>query len=415
MSVFSSRPALRWLVPVGAAVAVIGGGAAIGTFAASAEPSLPPRSAAQLLVDVQTARLDGLSGTVVQRADLGLPKLPSLGGGMGNLSLASLVSGSNTLRVWYSGPDKARIALLGTLGETDVIRNGRDVWVWDSKGNSASHRVLPAEAAGRQVPDPRDMPVSPQQAADMALAAINPSTEVTTGRNGRVAGRTAYELVLSPRDKDSLVGQIRISIDAKEYVPLRFEVFPKGSDDAAFQVSFTQISFARPDPEQFRFNPPPGAKVTEESVDAPPAVKPGAGAPPVIEKPRDKGALTKPGGPLDKKGLDNKRPVEKGVAVPDEAHPSSAVIGKGWTSVLATRVSDGSVEAEARNSKDEGAAQALAFLGELKKVSGAWGSGRLMTGRLFSALLTDDGRLLVGAVSPERLYQVAADPAAALK
>jgi hypothetical protein len=33
---------------------------------------------------------------------------------------------------------------------------------------------------------------------------------------------------------------------------------------------------------------------------------------------------------------------------------------------------------------------------------------------LFTVLITDDGRLLLGAVSPERLYQAAADPAARL-
>jgi anti-sigma factor RsiW len=66
--VFRSRPALRWLVPSAAAVLVIGGGAAAGTIAASADPSLPARSAAQLLVDVQTAKIDGLSGTVVESA-----------------------------------------------------------------------------------------------------------------------------------------------------------------------------------------------------------------------------------------------------------------------------------------------------------------------------------------------------------
>ena len=66
MSVFRSRPALRWLVPSAAAVVVIGGGAAAGTIAASADPTLPERSAAQLLVDVQNAKVDGLSGTVVQ-------------------------------------------------------------------------------------------------------------------------------------------------------------------------------------------------------------------------------------------------------------------------------------------------------------------------------------------------------------
>ena len=47
---------------------------------AAARGGLPERSPAQLLVDVQKARLDGLSGTIVQNADLGLPSLPGVGG-----------------------------------------------------------------------------------------------------------------------------------------------------------------------------------------------------------------------------------------------------------------------------------------------------------------------------------------------
>src|ERR1044071_6451934 len=96
VSVFRSRPALRWLVPSAAAVLVIGGGAAAGTIVASADPALPERSAAQLLVDVQNARVDGLSGTVVQTADLGLPSLPGITGGQGDADLTKLVAGSNT-------------------------------------------------------------------------------------------------------------------------------------------------------------------------------------------------------------------------------------------------------------------------------------------------------------------------------
>jgi hypothetical protein len=80
MSVFTSRPALRWLVPAAAAVVVVGGGAAAGTIAASADPTLPDITAAQLLTDVQNAKVDGMSGTVVQTADLGLPALPGLTG-----------------------------------------------------------------------------------------------------------------------------------------------------------------------------------------------------------------------------------------------------------------------------------------------------------------------------------------------
>ena len=47
------------------------------------------------------------------------------------------------------------------------------------------------------------------------------------------------------------------------------------------------------------------------------------------------------------------------------------------------------------------------LLGGLPAVSGDWGSGRLFTSKLFSVLLTDDGRVLAGAVTPERLYQAA--------
>jgi hypothetical protein len=152
-------------------------------------------------------------------------------------------------------------------------------------------------------------------------------------------------------------------------------------------------------------------KVTEESGDQPAAEKPGA---PAGEKPGAP-AGKKPIPPAGKVPVDKAPLDRKGAGHEHEPPDGTTVIGKGWTSVFVSRVSDGSVEAEARGSGEEGAAQALEFLGKLRKVSGDWGSGRLMTGRLFTALLTDDGRLLIGAVSPERLYRVAADPAAALK
>jgi hypothetical protein len=47
-------------------------------------------------------------------------------------------------------------------------------------------------------------------------------------------------------------------------------------------------------------------------------------------------------------------------------------------------------------------------LKSLPAVSGAWGSGHLLRGPLFSAVLTDDGRLAVGAVAPQMLYDALA-------
>jgi hypothetical protein len=47
---------------------------------------------------------------------------------------------------------------------------------------------------------------------------------------------------------------------------------------------------------------------------------------------------------------------------------------------------------------------AAGLLAMLPEVSGSWGTGRLLRGTLFSALVTDDGQLVVGAVEPELLY-----------
>ena len=49
--------------------------------------------------------------------------------------------------------------------------------------------------------------------------------------------------------------------------------------------------------------------------------------------------------------------------------------------------------------------QLKAFLNRLQPVQGSWGSGRLLAGTAFSAVWTDDGRLAVGAVRPDLIYQ----------
>ena len=179
MRLFTDRPATRWAVPIFAVVA-LAAGASLASVSASADPNLPDRTAAQLLVDVRGAGLHAGSGTVVQTSDLGLPELPGVTtGGSGSQPVTSLLGGSHTWRVWYAGPTKARVALVGSLGETDVIRNGQDAWVWDSAQKEAVHYTLPAEdhPAG-PVPTAlaSQLPMTPDEAAAKALAAIEPTT-----------------------------------------------------------------------------------------------------------------------------------------------------------------------------------------------------------------------------------------------
>src|SRR5438105_15406727 len=91
----------RWAVPV-AALAVTGSVMAGSLISvAQAAPALPARTPAQLLAQVgQQAgeHMPALSGTVVETASLGLPSLPHTGN---PTSIASLLTGSHTIKVWY--------------------------------------------------------------------------------------------------------------------------------------------------------------------------------------------------------------------------------------------------------------------------------------------------------------------------
>ncbi|HET7387665.1 MAG TPA: hypothetical protein VFJ19_13490 [Nocardioidaceae bacterium] len=381
MSLFHRTPALRWALPVVAALVLTGGGAALHTISAAAQAGLPERSAAQLLVDVQNAKVKGLSGTLVQSADLGLPGLDALSsggsGGNGSSDLTSLVSGSHTLRVWYAGPKQQRLALLGSYGESDVIRNGTDLWTYSSQKKAATHLSLPdmkesgdGTSDGTTPAAPSTM--TPQQAAQAALDAISPSTKISTASNAEVAGRPAYDLVLQPRDTRSMVGSVQIAIDGETHIPTRVQVFAKGASQPAFQVGFTSFDPTTPDPSAFTFNPPPDTKVTNKSL-------------------LDLGSSSSPM---------SMSPLAGATGSMQDAH----AVGKGWTTVLVGSLPQGALGDQSGSTDSAGPAGVQALLDTLPKVSGSWGSGRLLKGSLFSAVLTSDGRVAVGAVQPQMLY-----------
>ena len=84
------------------------------------------------------------------------------------------------------------------MSETDLIRNGREAWVWQSSSNTVTRIQLPARAgkdAKRQAVTPSQVPLTPQQAATQALKAVGPSTRVSVGAQrdrGRARPRTSW-------------------------------------------------------------------------------------------------------------------------------------------------------------------------------------------------------------------------------
>jgi outer membrane lipoprotein-sorting protein len=354
----------RWAIPAGALV--ITGAVMAGSLitAAQAAPGLPSRTAAQLLVEVADSTTPPLTGTVVETASFGLPALPATAN---PTSLSSLLTGSHTVRVWYASPQHFRLAVPESLSESDVIRDGRTAWLWQSTLNKVTKFNLPAHAAEKAVPK---QPLTPQQAAKQVLAAVGPTTTVRVDSNVTVAGQAAYALVLAPKDTRSLVGQVQIDVDGSSGVPLRLQVFARGASSPAFQVGYTDIHFVRPASADLTFTPPPGATVSQENLsDVAPSGATG------------------------------------------HARPDVTTTGSGWLTVLelpSSTLTQASQPQGSGPSAGDSEAVLRTLLVAATPVHGAWGSGRLLRTSLVSVLMTDQGTTFAGAVQPSVLYAAAA-------
>lgn len=226
-------------------------------------------------------------------------------------------------------------------------------------GKSPTMRHQPRTAAGAAESMPTQLS-TPEGVSAWVLRMLDPTTAVTTSSNDRVAGRAAYELMLTPKTANTKIGSIRIAIDAARHIPLRAQVFARGASKPAINVGFSSISFTKPAASRFNFTPPPGAKVTDKA----PAAHSNA-----RHAPNPSGTTAAP-----------------------------HVVGTAWSSVVV-----GSIPAKATANK-QGPASMQDMLRLLPAVSGSWGRGHLLNTALFSAVLTDDGRFAVGAVQPATLY-----------
>jgi outer membrane lipoprotein-sorting protein len=370
----------RWAVPAVATIAT--GGIIAGSLitTAQAAPTLPAKTPAQLLADIAAGHtIPPLTGTVVETTSLGLPQLPQEGN---PTSLSSLITGSHTIMVYWQSAQHFRLAVPQSLSETDVIRDGNTAWLWQSTSNSVTKFTLPADNSKRsrhvESGTPKlPMPLTPQQAASETLQEVGQTTVVSTQSNVLVAGAAAYQLVLAPKDARSLIGSIRIAIDGKTGVPLRLQVFAKGSASPAFQIGYTQLSYVAPAAANLTFTPPPGATMKVESLAGHPA---------------DKAAS---------KSLPGAWAGEYGSGWLSVAELPAASLSPSGTSNGASQAQPSPSGSNVFGGATQEAVNAL--LGSAKDVSGSWGSGKLLHTSLVNVLFVGN-EAYVGAVAPSVLY-----------
>jgi len=350
-----SRTWLKWM-PAVAVPAVIAVGVLAVPLQAGATVDLPDKSPQDVLELAAGSTVDTFSGTLEQTSDLGLPEIPSTGdAAAAEFSAAlDLLTGSHTVRVYQNGADQSRVQVQDTMSERNLIRNGSDLWLYDSADNTAAHTTLPA--AGEEFAEKSGETYTPSDLAEKFLADVSPSTAVTLAENTQVAGRTAYELVLTPNTDDTLVGSVSIAVDSETGLPLRVQVDARNAEEPAVSVAFTTLSLDAPAADLFAFTPPAGATVTEETL--PSAADLGHSG-------------TEPNG--------------------------ATVIGTGWDAVVTMPAG-----ADADQLAELTASPLYSQLTE------AVDGGRALSTRLVSVFITDDGRVFAGSVPVERLQAAAA-------
>ncbi|MEW2519878.1 LolA family protein [Actinacidiphila alni] len=406
------RAVVRYAVPVAVAGVAAATISLVPALADTGSPSLPSVTAEQLLTKIAASDTQTLSGSVKVSTDLGLPSALSGGaasslfsgaagsgapGGSGDGShdgktsaaapqsqLPQLLAGSHTLHVAVDGPDRQKVSIIETAAEYSLIHNGTEVWGYDSASNQAYHATAPKDAgrdSGKQQ-RPEDFPATPQAAAKEILKAADGTAAITVDGTARVAGRSAYQLVVTPEKADrTTVGAIRIAVDSKTGVPLKFTLSPKGGGKAIVDIGFTKVGFGKPSASTFTFTPPKGTKVTEA----------GQGSDVVTKGPKGFDGFN------GVTGLTGVNGAGKG------AEPT--VIGSGWDSIAVIKAPGGLPSGAEKNGRGGDASSLLDSFG--KHVSGTFGSGTVFHTRLVNALVTDDGTVYVGAVTQSALTDAA--------
>ncbi|MFD4630070.1 outer membrane lipoprotein carrier protein LolA [Streptomyces sp. NPDC058284] len=394
------RKAARYAVPIavaGVAAATIG---LVPALATSGDPDLPKVTAQELIEKIAASDTQQLSGNVKISTDLGLPSIGGMAGGFGagagggdrgedgdrggsaadpKSKLMELASGTHTLRVAAEGPDKQKVSVLEDAAEYSMIHNGDDVWAYDSASNEAYHAKDAGASrdertkGGREIPE--ELPTTPKEFAEQALKAADGTTSVQVDGTAQVAGRDAYRLVIKPKQAGSTVGRITVAVDEKTGTPLKFTLTPASGGAAVVDAGFTKVDFGKPSASTFDFTPPKGTKVTEADEHA--------------ERGRGFGKGGKHG---------------KEFAEGDLNGPK--IIGKGWNSIAELKLPGGrGLPTAGSGDVPPDAQKLLDSLGD--QVNGEFGSGTVFSTRLINALITDDGKVYVGAVTKDALVKAA--------
>lgn len=404
----------RW-IPAFLAPVMVASSVFLISGQATAVTDLPDKTAAEMLQMVNTDENIAFSGRVIKRADLGLPPMnlvPDISQSMvdsmaerlpeemaefipqasieGELALVlEFLAGTHRANVFVDGPTRARLQVLDLLSERNFIRNGKDLWFYDAAKSEVTHTEIDLDretqakrdAKAWVLANPNEFPfdvTSPASVAEYFLAEADATTNFEVDEDANIAGRDAYQLVMTPKSAGSLVESVKFGIDAQTGLPLAVTVQAVGQADPAFEIAFETISFETPAASVFEFTPPQGSIVEE------------------IDLAQLESELSKRAKSQDVKQKD----LSALASLNEEELQREAkrLQSEGWSAVAKIPAADVPAEflAELRSNR---------LYEELtRKVDG----GRVFSTALFNIFFGDDGGIYAGAVTVDTLLEATA-------
>ncbi|MEV4056042.1 hypothetical protein AB0J55_32950 [Amycolatopsis sp. NPDC049688] len=173
-------------------------------------------------------------GYAESAGSLALPELPNLA------AVTALFSMRTPMRVWYAGPDRYRVDILGTAGEHDVYRLPDGEYTWDYGDNTLTELI---GDPGVRLPRGGDL-LPPELARRILRAAHGDPVSALPGRN--VAGVAASGFRLVPADPDTTIGRVDVWADPATGVAVRVELTARGQDSPILVTEFQQLEQTAP-------------------------------------------------------------------------------------------------------------------------------------------------------------------------
>ena len=237
-----------------AGVVVAGAIVGLGLLApaGAAAPPLPPVSPEDLVASVITAKPGPLQRDR-HRRQRARPARDPAGAAAGE----RVVDGAGVV----DGDGKGRVALPSSDGERTLVYDGTTRWSYDSTDRTVDEGPRASrDPAVTARPSRRDRPADrPGGRGHRDDRRPCRTSTVTVDGTAEVAGRPAYQLVLTPLPTErTLLREVRVAVDAEKRIPLQLTVLAPARRSRRCTVGFSDITFGPQDPSLFTFTPPPG-------------------------------------------------------------------------------------------------------------------------------------------------------------